>query len=63
MNEVTGQGPSLQAEMYAVKKANETQAVGLDKILESAKAPQESAPAQSPSAQVTGIGQGLDIRG
>ncbi|MBN2781964.1 MAG: hypothetical protein JXQ66_01855 [Campylobacterales bacterium] len=62
MNEVTGQGPSLQAEMYAVRKANETQAVGLDKILESTKVPEQSQSMQSPSAQVTGVGQNLDTK-
>ncbi len=59
MNEVTGQGPSIQAEMFAVKKANETQAVGLEKILESSKVPQQDAQV---AAQITGLGQQLDLR-
>ncbi len=59
MNEVTGQGPSIQAEMFAVKKANETQAIGLDKMLESAKAPQQN---NQIAAQLTGLGQQLDIK-
>ncbi len=59
MNEVTGQGPSIQAEMFAVKKANETQAVGLEKIFESTKLSQQDAQAV---AQITGMGQQLDIK-
>ncbi|MEA1917335.1 MAG: hypothetical protein U9N42_07370 [Campylobacterota bacterium] len=62
MNEVSGLGPSLQGEMFAVKKANETQAVGLEKILESTKLPQQDMQNTQVASQLTGIGQQLDIR-
>jgi len=66
MNEVTGSGPSLQAEMYAVKKANETHGQNLMKVLDSASveaAAQVNMQQRSQAAaQLTGIGQNLDIR-
>lgn len=53
----TGMGP----ELYAMKKAVETQGQGVLKLLESAQAPQTSA-APSAGASLTGIGQMLDIK-
>lgn len=49
-------------EMYAMKKAMETQGQGLMKLLDSAQAP-ETQSEPSSSASITGLGQTLDIRG
>lgn len=51
-----GMGP----EMYAMKKAIQTQEQGLMKLLNSAQAP---AVTESSSSSSTGLGQTLDIRG
>lgn len=57
INSTLGMGP----EMYAMKKAIDTQGEGVLKLLESAQAP--VAPSDpSSAAAVTGIGQQLDIR-
>lgn len=57
INSNMGMGP----EIYAMKKAVETQGQGIMKLLESVATP--PVPAQSSSgADVTGIGQNLDIR-
>lgn len=58
INSNMGMGP----EIYAMKKAMETQGQGLMKLLESAQASTtQSTP--SPSSPTTGLGQTLDIRG
>lgn len=51
-----GMGP----EMYAMKKAIQTQEQGLMKLLDSAQAP---AVTESSSSSSIGLGQTLDIRG
>lgn len=51
-----GMGP----EIYAMKKAMETQGQGLMKLLDSAQAP---AVTESSSSSSEGLGQTLDIRG
>jgi len=48
--------------IYAMKKAMEVQGQGLEKLLESAKAPSTPS-ASSSGASVTGLGQTLDIKG
>lgn len=54
-------GPSLDAQIYAMKKAINVQEQGALKVLESAGL---QSPAKSSSgAAVTGIGQKLDIKG
>ena len=53
-------GPGLEPQMYAMKKAMDTQAEGIMKILESI---QPSAPSgEGSGAALTGLGQNLDIR-
>lgn len=51
-----GMGP----EMYAIKKAIQTQEQGLMKLLDSTQAPAVTESSSSPSM---GLGQTLDIRG
>ncbi|MDD2837424.1 MAG: hypothetical protein AB7U44_01145 [Sulfuricurvum sp.] len=57
ISSTSGMGP----EIYAMKKAMETQGEGVMKLLESAGAASASSNSVSGSA-VTGIGQTLDIR-
>jgi len=57
VNTTLGMGP----ELYAMKKAMDTQAQGVLKVLESAQAPAVSS-AGSSGASLTGMGQKLDIK-
>jgi hypothetical protein len=50
----------IGAEMYALKKAIDTQAQGIMKLLESTPTPSEATPLFA--AELTGIGQNLDIK-
>ena len=54
-------GPSLDAQIYAMKKAMDVQGQGTLKVLESAGL--QSPAKGSSGAAVTGIGQKLDIKG
>jgi hypothetical protein len=59
MSEITS-GPSLDAQIYAMKKAIDVQEQGTLKVLESANL--QSAE-KSSGASVTGVGQKLDVKG
>jgi hypothetical protein len=50
--------PSLDAQIYAMKKAIDVQDQGVMKVLESAAAPSNT----SSGSSITGLGQTLDIR-
>ena len=52
-------GPSMDAQIYAMKKAIDVQSQGTLKVLESATAQTQ----QTSGASLTGIGQKLDIKG
>lgn len=56
INSSAGMGP----EMYAMKKAIDTQGQGIIKLLESIPTPQETP--SSSTSELTGLGQNLDIR-
>lgn len=56
INSQGGMGP----QMYALKKAIDSQEQGIMKLLESAPVPQDSN--ASLAAELTGIGQNLDIK-
>jgi len=59
INSNLGIGP----ELYAMKKAMETQGQGLVKLLESAQVSTLTQSAPSSGSSVTGLGQTFDIRG
>ncbi len=50
----------MGSEMYALKKAIDTQGQGIMKLLESIPTPQETP--SSSASELTGLGQNLDIR-
>lgn len=56
INSNMGMGP----EMYAMKKAIDSQSQSVLKLLESIPIPQE--PPSSSASELTGLGQNLDIR-
>lgn len=55
--------PALEPQIYAMKKAMETQGQGLMKLLDSAQVSIATGPASSSGSSLTGLGQTLDIRG
>ena len=59
MDPISSQG-GMGAGMYALKKAIDSQDQGIMKLLESAPVPQDSN--ASLAAELTGIGQNLDIK-
>lgn len=50
-------GPSMDAQIYAMKKAVDVQEQGIMKVLESMTPPETST-----GSSITGLGQTLDIR-
>lgn len=59
INSKVGMGP----EIYAMKKAMETEGQGLMKLLDSAQTSALTQSAPSSGSSLTGLGQTLDIRG
>ncbi|MGA9045148.1 hypothetical protein [Sulfuricurvum sp.] len=55
--------PGMGPQIYAMKKAMETQGQGLMKLLDSAQVSVDTKPAPSSGSSLTGLGQTLDIRG
>jgi ribosomal protein L12E/L44/L45/RPP1/RPP2 len=62
MDSITSQGPSSQTELFAMKKATEVQEQQMSKILESAKVQPQDNTQNQMVAQLTGVGQSLDIK-
>lgn len=58
MDPISSQG-GMGPQMYALKKAINSQEQGIMKLLENIPAP--SVTSSSPSAELTGLGQNLDI--
>lgn len=56
-------GPSLDAQLYAMKKATEVQGQGILKVLEDTALQTQQQVQQKNAADVTGLGQKLDIKG
>ena len=54
-------GPSMDAQIYAMKKAMDVQQQGILKVLDSAGLQSPAQP--SSGAALTGVGQKLDIKG
>ena len=61
MSEISS-GPSLGAQLYAMKKATDVQSQAVLKVLESVDA-QNAQLHSSKAADITGIGKNLDIKG
>ena len=58
-----GSGPSLDAQLFAMKKATEVQGESIIKVLEDTALQTQQQVQEKNAADLTGLGQKLDIKG
>ena len=58
-----GSGPSLETQLFAMKKATEVQGQSILKVLEDTALQTQQQVQQKNAADLTGLGQQLDLKG